>query len=49
MIRTLEVSIPPEKEMEITMVMQTGKMVEYSWRVDRGGVYTDFHGHNPAG
>ena len=46
--RTLEVSIPPEKETEIKMVMQTSKMIEYSWRVDRGSVYTDFHGHDPA-
>jgi hypothetical protein len=46
--RTLEVSIPPEKETEIRMVMQTSKMIEYSWRVDRGSVYTDFHGHDPA-
>jgi hypothetical protein len=46
--RTLEVSIPPEKETEIKMVMQTNKMIEYSWRVDRGSVYTDFHGHDPA-
>jgi hypothetical protein len=46
--RTLEVSIPPEKETEIKMVMQTSKIIEYSWRVDRGSVYTDFHGHDPA-
>jgi len=46
--RTLEVTIPPEKETEIKMVMQTSKMIEYSWRVDRGSVYTDFHGHDPA-
>jgi hypothetical protein len=30
------------------MVMQSSKMIEYSWRVDRGSVYTDFHGHDPA-
>src|SRR5262245_45035338 len=29
--RTLEVTIPPEKETEIKMVMQTGKMIEYTW------------------
>jgi hypothetical protein len=28
--------------------MQTSKMIEYAWRVDRGSVYTDFHGHDPA-
>jgi hypothetical protein len=46
--RTLEVTIPPEKETEIKMVMQASKMIEYTWHVERGSVYTDFHGHDPA-
>ena len=46
--RTIEVTIPPEKETEIKMVMQASKMIEYTWRVERGSVYTDFHGHDPA-
>lgn len=45
--RTLEVTIPPEKETEVKMVMREAKMIEYSWRTDRGTVYTDFHGHDP--
>ena len=45
--RTLEVTIPPEKETEVKMVMREAKMIEYSWRTDRGAVYTDFHGHDP--
>jgi hypothetical protein len=45
--RTLEVTIPPEQETEIKMVMQAAKMIGYSWRTDRGTVYTDFHGHDP--
>jgi hypothetical protein len=45
--RTLEVMIPPEKETEIKMVMREAKMIEYSWRTDRGTIYTDFHGHDP--
>lgn len=28
-------------------MLQTGKMILYSWKVARGGVYTDFHGHDP--
>jgi hypothetical protein len=46
--RTVEVTIPPEKETELKMVMQASKMIEYTWRVERGSVYTDFHGHDPA-
>ena len=45
--RTLEVTIPPEKETEIKMVMREAKMIEYSWHTARGTVYTDFHGHDP--
>ena len=45
--RTLEVTIPPEKETEVKMVMREAKMIEYSWHTDRGAVYTDFHGHDP--
>jgi hypothetical protein len=46
--RTVEVMIPPEKETEVKMVMQASKMIEYTWHVERGSVYTDFHGHDPA-
>jgi hypothetical protein len=45
--RTLEVTIPPEKETEVKMVMREAKMIEYSWHTARGAVYTDFHGHDP--
>ncbi len=45
--RTLEVTIPPEKETEVKMVMREAKMIEYSWHTARGTVYTDFHGHDP--
>jgi hypothetical protein len=44
---TLEVTIPPESETEIKMVMRTAKMISYDWRVDRGDIYADFHGHDP--
>jgi hypothetical protein len=46
--RTLQITIPPEQETEIKTVLQAGKMVLYSWSTDRGTVYTDFHGHDPA-
>lgn len=45
--RTLQVTIPPERETEIKAVLRAGKMIMYSWQVDRGQVYTDFHGHDP--
>lgn len=44
--RTLEVMIPAEAETEVKLVMTGGKVVTYSWSVDRGDIYVDFHGHD---
>jgi hypothetical protein len=45
--RTVTVTIPAEKETEIKTVLRQGKVIVYSWSVDRGDIYTDFHGHDP--
>ena len=45
--RTVTVTIPAEKETEIKTVLRQGKVILYSWSVDRGDIYTDFHGHDP--
>jgi hypothetical protein len=44
---TVEVVIPPEEETEVKLVLKTSKAVLYSWKVDRGTIYSDFHGHTP--
>ncbi|MDG2175771.1 MAG: hypothetical protein P8M72_06540 [Gammaproteobacteria bacterium] len=46
--RTMEVMIPTERETEIKLVMQEGKAAVYSWSVDTGDVYVDFHGHDAS-
>ncbi len=46
--RTLEIVIGPDEETEIKTVLREGKVVTYSWQVDQGSVYSDFHGHDPA-
>jgi hypothetical protein len=46
--RTLQITIPPEKETEIKVVMQTGKSIVFSWQTDMGSVYVDYHGHDPS-
>lgn len=46
--RSFEVTIPPEAETEIKTVLQTAKVILYSWKVDQGAIYSDFHGHDPA-
>ena len=45
---TRTITVPPEKETEIKLVLGESKAVLYSWSVDRGTVYADFHGHDPA-
>lgn len=44
---TREITIPAEGETEIKTVLQKSKVMTYTWRTDRGTIYTDFHGHDP--
>lgn len=46
--RTLQIMIPAEGETEVKVRMQTGKVIVFSWATDRGDVYVDYHGHDPA-
>ena len=46
--RTLEISLAPDQETEMKAALTSGKMILYTWHTDRGAVYTDFHGHDPA-
>jgi len=43
---TMEVMIPAEGSTEIKLVLEEGKMIVYSWAVDRGDIYVDYHGHD---
>ncbi len=45
---TLRVPIGPNEETEVKVVMSVGKMILFSWEVDRGDIYSDYHGHDPA-
>jgi hypothetical protein len=45
--RTVTLELAPEAETEVKTVLRDGKMIVYDWRVDRGELYSDFHGHNP--
>ena len=44
---TMEVPIGPLEETEIKAVLGEAKVILYSWSVDRGDIYSDFHGHAP--
>ena len=45
---TMEVSIGAFEETEIKTVLGEAKVILYSWSVDRGDIYSDFHGHRPG-
>lgn len=45
---TLTITLPPNGETEIKTALTKNKMVLYSWKVDRGQIYVDYHGHDPA-
>ena len=45
--RTLQIPIGAEEETEIKALLEEGKVILYSWEVDQGDIYSDFHGHSP--
>jgi hypothetical protein len=45
---TIQITLDVDQETEIKAVLAAGKMLIYSWQVDRGDIYVDFHGHDPA-
>jgi hypothetical protein len=46
--RTLQVNIPADGQTEVKLKMTEGKVIVFSWEVDRGDIYEDYHGHDPA-
>lgn len=46
--QTFDIEIPAEQQTEIKMLLGGEKTILYSWQVDRGTIYSDFHGHDPA-
>ena len=45
---TLQIPIGPDEETEVKVALTAGKMILFSWEVDRGQIYSDYHGHDPA-
>ncbi len=46
--RTIQVNIPADGQTEVKLKMTEGKVIVFSWQVDRGDIYEDYHGHDPA-
>lgn len=44
---TLTVTLEPGEETEVKTVLKESQVIVYSWSVDRGQLYVDFHGHEP--
>ena len=44
---TVTITIPALGETEVKTVLAANKVVLYSWKVDKGLVYVDYHGHSP--
>jgi hypothetical protein len=44
----MTVTLQPDQETEVKLRLAKSKAVVYSWSVDRGQVYVDFHGHDPS-
>ena len=41
---TIQIPLGPDGELEYKAVMKTGQSMVYSWSVNKGSVYYDFHG-----
>jgi hypothetical protein len=44
---TLTITLPAGGKTEVMAVMAVNKVIVYTWKVDKGEVYVDFHGHSP--
>jgi len=45
--QTISVVLAVDAETEVKAVLGENQVIVYSWAVDEGIVYSDFHGHNP--
>ena len=45
---TVKIPIGPDGELEYKATMKAGQSMVYSWSVDKGSVYFDFHGEVPG-
>jgi hypothetical protein len=46
--QTLRLRLDFDGRTEVKAVMKKAKAIVYSWKVEGGTVYVDFHGHDPA-
>ncbi len=42
---TIVLTLQPEEQTEVKLLMQPGQTMMYSWKAENGSIYVDFHGH----
>lgn len=42
-----KIALKPGQETEIKTVLRQAQVIQFSWTLDKGQVYVDFHGHEP--
>jgi hypothetical protein len=44
---TVRITLPEYAQTEVKAVLAANQVIAYAWKVDKGLVYVDFHGHSP--
>jgi hypothetical protein len=44
----LTITLQPEQQTEIKLLLKTAQVATFSWQAEGGLVYVDFHGHEPG-
>jgi|MEHZ01.5.fsa_nt_MEHZ011334633.1_14 hypothetical protein len=44
---SMSITLQAFEETEIKTFLQANQVIEFSWQLDQGQVYVDFHGHDP--
>ncbi len=46
--RTMQIAIPAGSQIDVKVKMESGKAILYTWQADKGAVYVDYYGQDPA-
>jgi hypothetical protein len=46
--RTMQIVSPGGSQIDVKVKMASGKAILYTWKVDKGDVYVDYYGQDPA-
>ncbi|MES2624649.1 MAG: hypothetical protein V4628_05195 [Pseudomonadota bacterium] len=46
--RSMQIAIPAGSQIDVKVKMEGGKVILYTWQADKGAVYVDYYGQDPA-